>query len=89
MIKSLAALALVIGLMMGLTWILKRLRIGGTPVADAAGRLRVTASAPLDLKHKAVILQVDGVEHTVILGGEQPLLVGKTLAVHDVEKNAG
>lgn len=79
MLKTVAALAIVIGLMLGLSAILRRLRVTGAAAdAQPSGRLRVAAALPIDLKHRAVIVACDGEEHLVILGGEQPAFI-KTL----------
>ena len=68
--RFLLVLVLVIGLIFGLAWILKRLGFAGT-MQGALGRKRrlttVEATA-LDGRHRVVLIRRDDVEHLVLVG---------------------
>jgi len=40
-------------------------------------RLKVLESRWLDAKHRAVLLQADGTEHLILIGGNQPVELNK------------
>lgn len=68
-LKFLAALLFVLGLMGGLSLLLRRLGYGGASLVPAdKRRLKVLEILPLDARRKAVLLSRDGNEHLVILG---------------------
>lgn len=69
-IKFFAALIFVLGLMGGLSLVLKRFGLGPASMLPAdKRRLKVLEILPLDARRKAVLLSRDGAEHLVILGG--------------------
>ena len=69
-IKFILALFLVLGLIMGLAWGLKRLGLGDGVRGPLARRrrLRTVESTMLDARHKAVLIRRDDVEHLVLIG---------------------
>lgn len=80
-VRVLAALAFVVALMAGLSVVLKRVGLPGTPDTPARKRrLRIIESLPLDARRRAVILQCDEKQHLVILG-----LSGETVVKTDLE----
>ena len=69
LLKMVAALILVLGLMGGLALILKKLGLSGHIKSDGGkARLRVVESIPLDNKRRLSLIQRDDVQHLVILG---------------------
>ena len=64
------ALILVVGLILGLAWVLKRVGFGGGATGPLARRRRlgIVESATLDARHRAVLIRRDNVEHLVLIG---------------------
>lgn len=70
------ALAIVLALIVLAVWLLKVL--GQTTQSLGRGRqkrLSVVDSVPIDQKRQAVIIRRDGVEHLIVIGGANDLLV--------------
>jgi flagellar protein FliO/FliZ len=68
--RFLLVLALVIGLILGLAWVLKRFGLAGA-VRGSIGRKRRLAtieSTNLDGRHRVVLIRRDDVEHLVLVG---------------------
>ncbi|MEM7650772.1 MAG: flagellar biosynthetic protein FliO [Pseudomonadota bacterium] len=69
LVKMFAALFFVLGLMGGLSLILKKLGLSGPAVkAGQKSRLSLIESIPLDNRRRLAIIQRDDVQHLVILG---------------------
>jgi flagellar protein FliO/FliZ len=64
------ALILVLGLILGLAWILKRVGFGGGARGPLARRRRLNTieSTALDTRHRVVLFRRDNVEHLVLIG---------------------
>ena len=69
-LRFLLALILVIGLILALAWLLKRLGlgIGATGPLTRRRRLRAVETVLLDGRHRAVLIRRDDVEHLVLIG---------------------
>lgn len=68
-LKFFAALVLVLSLMGGLAFLLKRLGWGQTGmISPNKKRLKIVEILPLDARRKAVIIQRDDTQHLVLLG---------------------
>lgn len=69
-IKAVLGLALVLGLIVGLAWALKRLGFGNAIKGPLGRRRRLgtVEAVMLDSRHKAVLIRRDDVEHLVLLG---------------------
>lgn len=69
-IRFVLALILVLGLILGLAWILRRLGlgIGANGPLTRRRRLRTVESVLLDGRHRAVLIRRDDVEHLVLVG---------------------
>ena len=65
-----SALILVLGLILGLAWIARRLGLMGrlATVGGRQRRLAIVEVLPLDAKRRLVLLRRDGAEHLVLLG---------------------
>jgi flagellar protein FliO/FliZ len=63
-------LVLVLGLIVGLAWLLKRFGFGEGTHRGLARRRRLATieSTALDSRHKAVLMRRDDVEHLVLIG---------------------
>jgi flagellar protein FliO/FliZ len=70
LIRLIVALALVLGLMGGLSFFLKKLGLVTIPVVKKgdARRIKLIESLPLDTRRRAVILECDAKQYFVILG---------------------
>ena len=62
------ALILVLGLILGLTWVLKRVGFGVGGPLTRRRRLRIVESATVDGRHRVVLIRRDDVEHVVLVG---------------------
>lgn len=78
-IRTLGALALVLGMLLGAAYALRRwghkipgLTIGAAP---AESRIRVVSTQMVDARHKLVLVRRDDVEHLLIIGPQGTTLV--------------
>lgn len=70
------ALVFVVGLIGLLAWGAKRLGLGTRVASNAGrGRLSVIAATAIDARHRLVLVRRDEVEHLLLLGATQDLLV--------------
>lgn len=74
--RFLGALVLVVALIFALAWVAKRLGFGGR-LASARGkrRLGIQEVLSLDNKRRLVLLKRDGVEHLILLGLNDDVVV--------------
>lgn len=68
MLRFLAALILVVGMMLGLSAILRRAQGGSLTRAGQKRRLRIVEMTALDHRRRLVLIRRDDREHLVILG---------------------
>ena len=76
--RMLVSLGLVLGLLAALTWAVKKYGARlGLPMAMRQGksRLQLIDVTPLDARHRMVLVRRDNVEHLLLLGGTQPVVV--------------
>lgn len=79
--RFLGALVLVIGLILALAWIAKRLGFGGTlAVARGKRRLAIEEVLSLDGKRRLVLVRRDGVQHLLLLGLHDDVVVETGIA---------
>lgn len=75
-LRVVASLALVVGLMMAVLWLLRRFNIGGMVARPGARRrLAVVETMALDSRRRLLLVRRDGVEHLLLVGGTQDLVV--------------
>jgi flagellar protein FliO/FliZ len=77
LLKLPLALALVIGLIFLVAYLVRRFGpfAGALPSRRAAKRLGMVASQVIDNKRRLVLIRRDGVEHLLLLGGSQDLVI--------------
>ena len=77
-----SALILVLGLILGLAWIARRLGLMGrlATVGGRQRRLAIVEVLPLDAKRRLVLLRRDGAEHLVLLGINGDIVVEHGMA---------
>lgn len=87
-IKLIAALLFVLGLMGGLAFFLKKLGLSGaTPVSPQKKRLRLIEALPLDGRRRLVLVERDNVQHLVILGVNGETVVETGIRKQDVSSD--
>jgi flagellar protein FliO/FliZ len=75
-LRFVAALVLVLGLMLGVLWLLRRFGFGGMVARPGARRrLAVVETMAVDGRRRLVLVRRDDVEHLVLIGGSQDLVV--------------
>lgn len=87
LLKFFSAFVLVICLMAGLAWFLKRSGFAGTAfAAGAKRRLRVVEVLPVDQRRRLLLVRRDDVEHLILLGpqGETVVETGIPAAADNV-----
>lgn len=69
-LKAFLGLAIVLGLIVGLSWLLKRLGFGDSFKGPLGRRRRLSTveAIMLDGRHKAVLVRRDDVEHLILVG---------------------
>ena len=79
-LRFIGSLALVVGLILALTWAMRR--YGPHALGGAMGgkrRLAVIESLTLDAKHRLVLLRQDDREHLIVLGGGATLVESRSV----------
>lgn len=75
-VKFLLVLALVIGLILALSWGLKRLGVGtSSPGLLGQRRLSAVETSSIDARHRLILVRRDSVEHLVLVGPASALLI--------------
>lgn len=75
-LRTVSALVLVLGLILGLLWLLRRIGVPGMVLArQASRRLSVVESLALDSRRRLVLVRRDGREHLLLLGAAADLVV--------------
>lgn len=71
------ALIFVLGLILVSAWGMRRFGIGARLAPNTAGRrrLEVVEVAPLDARHKLVMVRRDEIEHVLLIGQGDPVVV--------------
>lgn len=86
-LRTMLALAAVLALVLFAGWILKRLVAGGalpqgllSVAAGRSQRLSVVEVRQLDMRRRLVLVRRDGVEHLLLLGATQDLVIETGIA---------
>ena len=75
-LRVVVSLALVVGLLLGVLWALRRFNIGGMVARPGARRrLAVVETMALDSRRRLMLVRRDGVEHLLLVGGTQELVI--------------
>lgn len=71
------ALIFVVGLILVTAWFVRRFGIGGrfAPSPGSRRRLHIVEVAPVDARHKLVMVRRDEVEHLLLVGAGDPVVV--------------
>ncbi len=87
-VRLLIALAVVVGLMGGLAFVLKKLGLA-TPQSIKTSdrrRLKIVESLPLDARRRLMIIQCDGQEHLIIVGANSETVIQSNIGTVDDSK---
>jgi flagellar protein FliO/FliZ len=82
-LRAIAALALVLGVILGANWALRRFGGALRPRGAAPSDLRVVEWRTLDVRRKLVVVLWDGREHLVCLGPAGDTLIAQRPAPPD------
>ena len=78
-LQTLAALALVLGLIAAIAWAVKRYGVGGLSGAGRAGgrqrRLAIVETLAIDARRRLILIRRDGTEHLILTGAGADLVV--------------
>ncbi|TAL01297.1 MAG: hypothetical protein EPO08_10755 [Rhodospirillaceae bacterium] len=80
-LKFILALIFVLGLIMGLAWLLKRLGLGMSAggVLTRRRRIRTVETAMLDGRHRLVLIRRDDVEHLIMIGPNTSQVIERSI----------
>ncbi len=80
-LRFIAALVLVLGLMLAVLWALRRFNFGGMVARPGARRrLAVVEAMAVDSRRRLLLVRRDGVEHLLLIGGPQDVVVETAIA---------
>jgi flagellar protein FliO/FliZ len=82
LIRLVAALVLVVGLMLGLNFFMRRIQ-GNAIRTGSQRRLNVVETMPLDSRRRLVLIRRDDREHLVILGPTGETVIETGITPHD------
>ncbi len=84
LLKMLAALLFVLGLMGGLALVLRKFGFSGhVSTSGEKARLKIVESIPVDARRRIAIIRRDDVEHLVIFGPESETVVETDIGSSD------
>ncbi len=81
--RFLLSFVVVIGLIGGLAWILRRYGAGRITAAAGKGRMGVVEVAAIDAKRRLVLVRRDGVEHLILLSPTSETIVETGIGVQN------
>jgi flagellar protein FliO/FliZ len=91
-IKFMVSLAFVLGLILLLSYAIRRFGIGGLSVMarprDGVRRLAVVEVAAIDAKRRLVLVRRDNTEHLILLGANSELLIENSIPVPSSKDSA-
>ena len=81
-LRFVAALVFVLGLIGGLAWIVRHFKLAErfANLAPSTRRLKVIESLPIDARRRLVIVRRDDVEHLIVLGQNSETVVETNIA---------
>ena len=80
-LKAIAALAFVLGILLGFAWLLRRYGSSlGIKIGQTVSDLQVVEWRALDMRRKLAVVRWDGREHLLVLGPTGDLLVANRAA---------
>ena len=88
-LRLILALGIVLGLMGGLAFLLKKLGLADRNICVRSGkrRLKLVESLPLDARRRLVLLQRDDKQHLVILSANGETLIESDISAPPVDES--
>ena len=87
-LRTLGSLGLVLGLLAGGLWLLRRVKLRLPGVAGAGKRLELVERTPIDGKRSAVLIRRDGREHLLLVGPEGTTVVESAILTDALDRDA-
>jgi len=77
LLRTLGGLGIVLGLLWGVLWVVRRydIKLPGRVTAGTARRMELVERLPLDARRSLALIRRDGREHLILLAPEGPLLL--------------
>jgi flagellar protein FliO/FliZ len=84
------ALMLVIGLILGLAYLLRRFGLGdgGTRSLGRKKRISTVESSMVDARHKLILVRRDGTEHFLLVGPGDSFVVERGITTENATENS-
>lgn len=79
-LRFVLALVVVIGLIAGLAWVLRRYGAGRVTLGAGKGRLGVVEASHIDAKRRLVLIRRDDTEHLLLLGPTSEIVIETGIA---------
>ena len=80
-LKAIAALAFVLGILLGFAWLLRKYGSSlGIKVGQDASDLRVVEWRSLDMRRKLAVVRWDGRDHLLVLGPANDLVIANRIS---------
>lgn len=90
LLRMLGGLAVVLGLLAGVLWVVRRydIKLPGRIAAGPLRRIEMIERLPLDGRRSVALIRRDGREHLILLAPEGPLIVEKNIVRDKVDEAA-
>lgn len=90
LLRMLGGLAVVLGLLAGVLWVVRRydIKLPGRIAAGPLRRIEMIERLPLDGRRSVALIRRDGREHLILLAPEGPLIVEKNIVRDQVDEAA-
>jgi flagellar protein FliO/FliZ len=86
-LRTLLALVAVLALITGAAWAARRFGLAGArPGTRRKRRLSISEVLPIDARRRVILVQRDGVEHLLLVGGGSDIVVERGIREEGAEK---
>lgn len=87
MLRMLGGLGVVLGLLTGALWLVRRydLKLPGRVAGGALRRIEVVEKLPIDSRRSVALIRRDGREHLILLAPEGPLVLENAILRDDID----
>lgn len=76
LLRTVASLLLVVGLIVAAVWAIRRFGLGGIGLRAATQRrLQMVEALPVDARRRLILVRRDGIEHLLLVGGSNDVVV--------------
>lgn len=90
LLRTLGALGVVLGLLAGALWVIRRydIKLPGRVAAGGGRRIELIERLPLDARRSVALIRRDGREHLILVGPEGAVLVETGIVRDDLDGQA-